>query len=82
MATGSIDSHGKYVLSTGTDAGLAPGAYIARVVATDEIKPTRPNDESLFKPITPSKYGNTETSDLRFDIKAGANDIPLKLKSK
>jgi len=82
VAIGAINAEGKYSLSTGTDAGLAPGSYVATVVATEEIKPTRPNEESIFKPITPNKYGTTANSDLKFDVKAGANDIPLKLKSK
>jgi hypothetical protein len=32
-------------------------------------------------PITPAKYGNTATSDLKVEVKAGKNDVPLALQS-
>jgi hypothetical protein len=82
-AYGQIDSSGRYSLSTGSDAGLAPGKYVAVVVATKE--PPQPYDATGAEippiPITPAKYGNTQTSDLRVDVKAGKNSIPLALQS-
>ena len=83
-ANGSIDASGRYSVSTGTDAGLAPGKYIAIVVATKD--PPQPYDKTGAEippiPITPGKYSSSTTSDLRFDVKPGPNTIPLSLKSK
>jgi hypothetical protein len=82
-AYGQIDANGRYSLSTGTDAGLAPGKYVAVVVATKE--PPQAYDKTGSEvppiPITPAKYGNTSTSDLRVEVKRGKNDVPLALQS-
>ena len=77
-----IDAAGRYELQTGAVVGLAPGSYIATVVATAEVPPASPTEEPTFRPITPPKYGNTATSDLKFDVQAGKQEIPLTLKSK
>jgi hypothetical protein len=82
-ATGQIDSGGRYSLSTGTDTGLSPGKYTAIVVATKE--PPQPYDKTGAEippiPITPAKYGNANTSDLKVEVKPGKNDVPLALQS-
>jgi hypothetical protein len=82
-ATGSINSSGNYSLSTGTDSGLAPGKYIAIVVATKD--PPQPYDKTGAEvppiPITPAKYGSTNSSDLKIEVKAGKNTVPLALQS-
>jgi hypothetical protein len=82
-ASGSIDSSGNYSLSTGTDVGLAPGKYVAIVVATKE--PPQPYDKTGSEnppiPITPGKYASTTTSDLHVEVKAGKNTVPLALQS-
>jgi hypothetical protein len=82
-AYGQSDANGRYSLSTGSDTGLAPGKYVAVVVATKE--PPQPYDATGSEippiPITPAKYANVETSDLRVEVKAGKNDIPLALQS-
>jgi hypothetical protein len=82
VAYGQIDAQGRYELSTGSDAGLAPGPYVATVLATEEIPATRANEESTFKPTTPARYNNIETSGLKFEVKAGRNDLPLALTSR
>jgi|EndMetStandDraft_8_1072994.scaffolds.fasta_scaffold1016986_1 hypothetical protein len=82
-ASGSIDASGNYSLSTGTDVGLAPGKYVAIVVATKD--PPQPYDKTGAEippiPITPGKYANTNTSDLHVEVKAGRNTIPLALQA-
>lgn len=82
-AYGQIDRQGRYSLSTGTDAGLAPGAYVAIVVATKD--PPQPFDATGAEippiPITPAKYGTIGSSDLHVQVKAGSNDISLELQS-
>jgi hypothetical protein len=83
-AYGQIDAQGRYTLSTGTDAGLMPGKYTAAVVATKE--PPMATDAQGVEippiPITPAKYGDVGTSDLKVEVKAGRNDIPLALESR
>jgi hypothetical protein len=82
-AYGQSDANGRYSLSTGSDTGLAPGMYVAVVVATKE--PPQPYDAKGGEippiPITPAKYADVSTSDLRVEVKAGRNDIPLALQS-
>jgi hypothetical protein len=82
-AYGQIDAQGRYSLSTGTQAGLAPGAYTAVVVATKD--PPQLYDKTGSEippiPITPAKYGSTTTSDLKVQVKPGKNDVPLALES-
>jgi len=82
-AYGQIDAQGRYSLSTGTEAGLAPGAYTAVVVATKD--PPQLYDKTGAEippiPITPHKYGSTTTSDLKVQVKPGKNDVPLALES-
>jgi hypothetical protein len=82
-AYGQTDAAGKYTLSTGTEAGLAPGQYVAVVVATKE--PPQAYDatgaEAPPIPITPAKYGDVAKSDLKVEVKAGANEVPLALVS-
>jgi hypothetical protein len=82
-ANGQIDAQGRYSLSTGSEAGLAPGAYTAVVVATKD--PPQPYDKTGAEnppiPITPGKYGKVETSDLKVQVKPGKNDVPLALES-
>ncbi len=82
-AYGQIDAQGRYSLKTGSEVGLAPGAYTAVVVATKD--PPQPFDKTGAEnppiPITPTKYGTVATSDLKVQVKAGGNDIPLTLQS-
>jgi hypothetical protein len=82
-AYGQIDSSGNYSLSTGSNTGLAPGKYIAVVVATKD--PPQPYDKTGAEippiPITPGKYGSTTTSDLHVEVNPGKNTIPLALQS-
>jgi hypothetical protein len=80
VAYGAIDSNGRYVLSTGTDAGLAPGKYLVTVLATKPVTLTGPVAYDVIpEPNTPERYATTETSGLSFEVKAGKNDIPLVL---
>jgi hypothetical protein len=82
-ASGQTDAQGRYSLSTGSSAGLAPGKYVAVVVATKD--PPQPYDSTGAEvppiPITPAKYGDATKSDLRIEVKPGKNDIPLALQS-
>jgi hypothetical protein len=82
-AYGQIDAQGRYSLKTGSDLGLTPGSYTVVVVATKD--PPEPYDKTGAEnppiPITPGKYGNVATSDLKVQVNGGRNDIPLALQS-
>lgn len=82
-AYGQTDSQGRYSLSTGSESGLAPGKYVAVVVATKE--PAQPYDATGAEVpptlVTPAKYSDANKSDLKVEVKAGRNDIPLGLVS-
>lgn len=80
IAIGSIEAGGKYVLSLGTEKGIPPGEYLVTVVATEQL-PSQPGVESGYREITPAKYANTATSGWKFEVKAGTQTIPLKMKS-
>jgi hypothetical protein len=83
-AYGQIDSTGRYTLSTGSEQSLAPGQYVATVVATEAAAPPPADNKTLPqtpKLLTPPRYGNAATSDLKFEVVAGSNTIPLELKS-
>jgi hypothetical protein len=81
VAVGLIDVQGRFQISTGTDAGLAPGAYIVTVVATEAFQPADPNAEVQYRDLAPARYANVAESDLKVDVKAGSNDVPLVLRS-
>jgi hypothetical protein len=80
-ATGNIESDGRYSLSTGTDKGLPAGSYIAAVAVVEVIQPADPRSEPIPKLLSPEKYQVPATSDLKVEVKPGANDVPLELKS-
>ena len=81
ISYGQIDASGKYSISTATTKGMVPGPYTVTVVATEPIPENPGNVEVVPKLLTPAKYSDASTSDLQVEVKAGANDIPLKLKS-
>jgi hypothetical protein len=58
-----------------------PGSYTVTVIATEAMPENTGNVEFTPKVLTPAKYSDASTSDLHVEVKAGANDIPLKLKS-
>jgi hypothetical protein len=77
-AYGSVQADGSYTLDTGASGGLAAGEYVVTVVAT-----TGPQPGALFgKLLTPERYGNAKTTDLKFSVKTGGNKIDLPLRSK
>lgn len=82
-AVGAILSDGSYELKTNRELGLQPGAYRATVVALEPGEsdpqggPPRPG-----KSLVPERYGSTTTSDLRFSVEKGSNQINLELTSK
>ncbi len=74
-AYGSIDKDGSYAVRSGTDQGLVLGEYVVTVVATTGPPP----DGKL---LTPTRYGNPKTSDLRCEVTAGSNRFDIALTGK
>ena len=81
VAYGKIDASGSYVVSTGDETGLAPGQYAVTVVATEAAPQPTGNVEVIPKVLTPMKYNTPETTDIKVEVKPGANEIPIELKS-
>ena len=86
-AMGSIGPDGKYQLSVGTDKSVPPGEYVVTVESSEQPPPPEQSKAANKKPppppkrLTPDKYANKATSDLKVTVKSGTNVIPLELKS-
>ncbi len=82
-AYGLVDSDGRFTLGTGREQGLAPGEYIATVVAT-EASPAESGGGTppIGKLITPARYGDKSTSGLRYTVKPGKNDFEVSLEAR
>ena len=87
-AIGPIDSSGSYELQIGNDKSIPPGDYLVTVDAAENTSSEAPVEKGPPRPppppkrITPDKYANKNTTDLKVTVKAGSNKIPLELKSK
>ena len=86
-AIGPVDSSGNYELFIGKDQAIPPGDYLVTVDAAEATSSEAPVEKGPPRPppppkrITPNKYANKETTDLKVTVKAGSNKIPLELKS-
>jgi hypothetical protein len=86
VAIGTIGSDGRYELAVGQDRSVPPGEYLVTVEATEPVaaEPTPakgpPRPPAAPKRITPAKYADRATTDLRFTVKPGGNKIDLELK--
>ena len=76
-ATGTVQTDGNYMITTGRDEGLKPGDYVATVFANEAIPDGGP--EIVPKVLTPEIYGDKSTSPLKFTVAAGNNRIDLPL---
>lgn len=77
VAQGRTDASGRYELATGQSRGLAPGKYCVSVAAYE--MPPGDGPASQVKMVTPSRYGNPATSNLRRAISAGNNACDFEL---
>ena len=81
-AVGAIQSDGSYELKTNREVGLQIGEYMTTVVALEPGKPDPQGGPPVpGKRLTPKHYGSTKTSELRFNVEKGGNEINLELSS-
>ncbi len=78
LAQGRTDARGRYTLSTGQRAWLAPGPYRVTVVAT-RMEPDPSSDEPIPRLLTPSDYATAGQTPLQIDVQPGSNRIDLEL---
>jgi hypothetical protein len=87
-AIGTIKSDGRYELAIGGDRSIPSGDYLVTVDATEAVTSEPPAVAAKGPPLppkpprrlTPAKYADKETTDLRFTVKSGGNTIDLPLK--
>lgn len=81
-AAGDIKADGSYAVQIGQTEKLIVGEYIAVVVSREPSTPHPdggpPTPGAL---ITPEKYGNPQTSGLRYNVRPGENVIDIVLVS-
>lgn len=79
--TGFIDGEGRYLLKTGSAAGIRPGEYLVAVrvvqLQQDGAKGSAPSG----LPITPAIYADPLKSGLTVSVKSGTSQHNLKLDS-
>jgi hypothetical protein len=84
-AMGAVTADGTYTVAIGTETAVPAGEYLVTVeyteTATSEPGPGPPKPPPPPRRLTPEKYANKDTTDLRVPVKAGGNKIPLELKS-
>jgi hypothetical protein len=80
-ASAALDRSGRYWLTTGSRRGVEPGNYRVTVAVTETIMPDDPNAMPVPKLLTPAKYGNTQNSGLRAEVKPGSNTFDFALSS-
>lgn len=81
-AHATIESDGTFSASTGGTKGLDPGDYLLTVRAFDEpTEDPRGGPPIPGKLLTPEKYASSSTSELRFTIQPGSNDLEVELHS-
>ena len=79
-ARGTIDSEGRYQLSTfGENDGAVAGRH--RVVVFAKIAVMRDTPYGSQKSVIPTKYQAPETTDLLYDVERGDNQIDIPLRS-
>jgi hypothetical protein len=80
LAIGDIQPDGEYALRTGDQDGLFPGEYLVTVVATGPMpEPTEANPMPLPKLLIPARYGDVNTSGLKYTVSPGVNRIDITL---
>src|SRR5262245_15890701 len=81
-AYGDIGPDGRYELSTYCPGdGAVVGAHKVMITALEQLPPALANNQNrLPQMLVPPKYGDTKTSGLSFEVKAGDNTLDILLK--
>ena len=82
-AYGNVSSGGAYEITTGGTKGLEPGEYVVtvRVVQMPPPPPGGYQNAPPQKLVSPPRYQNRDSSDLKFKVTPGKNTIDLNLES-
>ena len=82
-ATGTIQVDGDYELQTSKKTGLQPGEYQVTVAVYDqpEVAPGERAAPGSAPLRTPEKYFSLETTDLKFTVEPGVNELNIELSS-
>ena len=81
-ASGIIQDDGSYEIRTNRAAGLDLGDYHVAVVSRELVFPHGPDGPPMpGKYLAPKKYGKPTTSELKYSVVAGSNEINLDLTS-
>jgi hypothetical protein len=80
-AAAIADEAGEYVLSTGSQAGLAPGNYVVTLSATEFTPTADPGGMPGKRVLTPARYANPKQSGFRAEVTPGRNTFDFDLQS-
>jgi hypothetical protein len=80
-AAAIADESGDYVVSTGSQSGLAPGNYVVTLSATEFTPAADPRGMPTKRVLTPARYANPKESGLRAEVQPGRNTFDFKLHS-
>ena len=80
-ALGVVESDGGYTIKIGRETGLPPGEYIVTVIASERNLQIPPGGGPPIpgKMLTPLQYSDVSTSNLRYTVEPGSNEINLEL---
>ena len=77
---GRVADDGSFTLTTGTTQGLQPGEYTVTVMCRNgQPSMTMTPEQIDALDVTPTRYRNRATSDLRYTIEPGKNEITVAL---
>lgn len=80
-AAAKVDQSGRYTLSTGAQAGVAPNNYVVAISANQVIPANSGGGMPSMRPLTSPDYANPKLSGLKAEVKPGRNTIDFDLKS-
>ena len=77
LARGDIHSDGTFTLGSAQNEGILPGKYGVCIVPPDTS--SQRENGIIGPPVMDSRFLNTQTSELQFDVQPGKNDITVKV---
>lgn len=80
-AVGLLNESGEYTVSTGTQEGVLPGAYLVSISASQLIGKDIPGVPRSGRRITPAKYSDPRRSGLRVEVEPGSNVFDFALEA-